>query len=350
MGASVTELQERGATHEHACFNTPWDVGAGAAWGKRWSKRRGRFVFVQFRQSKTQALVDLQQWVMGEWERHCRAHYAAGLGPDGLPWPPDRKISNAHCQPIRTSAGATASYLANYLASGEERCPALKGRRLYRMYGAVWTKDADGERAYRSPARCRGNFSHYAFRTSEGEYRKCLFGALFRGRVAAFASEFGCASLGELVTHLGRSALYEHREVIGRMTLAETFNFPTEKARLYETNLRECRRLTNRQVIEESGLAVTRYRPPVPVVAFSSVPGEKFWSGNPDLSWDGKPDGGRHGELFPDRVVFISRGEAAIRAEATARLRADRLAVLKRAARVRRFREASGPVAESTPF
>ena len=334
VGASVTELQERGATHEHACFNTPWDVGAGAVWGKRWSKRRGKFVFVQFRQSKTQALVDLQQWVMGEWERHCRAHYASGRGPDGLPWPPDRKISNAHCQPIRTSAGATASYLANYLASGEERCPELKGRRLYRTYGAVWIRGKDGKRAYRSPARCRGNFSHYAFRTSDGEYRKCLFGALFRGRVAVFASEFGCFTLAELVSHLGRSALYEHREVIGRMALPETFDFPSEKARLFETNLRQCRRLSNRQVIEAGGLVVRRYRPPVPIVVFSSIPGEKFWSGNPDLSWDGKPDSGRNGELFPDRVVAISPGEAAIRAEASARARADRLALLRRASYV----------------
>ena len=134
------------------------------------------------------------------------------------------------------------------------------------------------------------------------------------------------------------------------MALPENFAFPSEKARLYETNLRECRRFSNRQVIEESGVVVTRYRPHAPIVVFSSVPGEKFWSGNPDRSWDGKPDSSRHGELFPDRVVVISPGEAAIRAEASARARADRLALLRRSGRVPRAEKLSCQVSDSTPF
>jgi hypothetical protein len=146
-----------------------------------------------------------------------------------------------------------------------------------------------------------------------------IHGLLWRGRVGAFAAVFGCSSLAELTSHLGNRVLYDHRESIGRIVLPETFEFPSENDRLYESNLRQLHKLSNRRLIEENGLRISPFRPIMPVHAFVTVPGESFWSGSPDLRRDGKPDSDRDGELFPDRVVIFAPGEAALLVEARRR-------------------------------
>jgi hypothetical protein len=299
-GLSVTELQARGAPHEHSLLRTPWPVGTGAKWGKRWSSRRSKYVHVQFRQTKTQALADLQQWVMHEWDHYCRLRTT---NPEGNPWAADAKTSSAHCQPIRTCAGAAANYLANYLETGPDRVQALHGRKLCRRYGSVLRKNDHGETFLDSPHPCLGNFSHYARKSSQG-YERNFFDTLYRGRVAAFAAEFGCVTLAQLDEHLGSRARFEHGDVIRKMVLPEHFDFPTADSRLYESNLRRSRALTNRAMIEASGLKVVRYAQRVPIVYFRSSDEEQPWSASPVPA--------SASELFPSRLCHVSQGELSL--------------------------------------
>ena len=299
-GLSVTELQDRGAPHEHSLLRTPWPVGAGAQWGRRWSSRRKRFVYLQFRQTKNQTLVDLQQWVMREWDHYCRLHTT---DPEGNAWAADAKTSSAHCQPIRTCAAAAASYLAGYLEVGQDRVEVLRGRKLCRRYGAVLRRNSCGEAFLDSPHPCQGNFSHYARKTKE-VYQKNVFDTLYRGRVAAFAAEFGCQTLEQLEQHLGTRVRFDYGDVIRRMVLPEDFVYPTDFSKVFEANLRKSRALSNRETIEQGGLSINRYKVPVPLIYFRSSDEEQPWSA--------VPVGSASLELFPSRLCQISSGELAI--------------------------------------
>jgi hypothetical protein len=276
------------------------DIGTGITWVKRYW--RGKWRWLITRQSRPASLARLQAFLMHSWDAHVRSKTKQT----------EKKICNAHCMPVRTCARAAARYLAGYLEKGEARPGEWKGRKLYREYGATRTKNADGETVVNSPHPCRGKFTRYAVETREG-YKVREYSRLWRARVAAFSLEFGHSSLPGLVAELGESVLYDHRELIGRMIVPETSS----------SELRQTCRSINRALIEAAGynpdlrrrvLSKPRVRRPSRVTVFTSVLGEKFWSGSPSSSWDGRPDGVRLGEMFPDRVAVISQSEAMIRA------------------------------------
>lgn len=124
-------------------------------------------------------------------------------------------------------------------------------------------------------------------------------GLLWRARVRAFAAEFGCSWQSDLVAHMGKGVLLEHRELIREMMLPGDFNFPSNRSRLYETNPRKSRKATNREFIEAAGVGVQSFRPALPVTVFRSTPDEKFYSAVSEGGAD---------ELFPDRVAnYLSR-------------------------------------------
>jgi hypothetical protein len=293
-GVGIIEPQERGAPHMHLAGTCEEDVGTGVTWVKR--RMGSKWVWVIARQSKPAALSRLQAFLMRSWDAHVRSKTGQT----------EQKICNAHCLPVRTSARAAARYLAGYLEKGESRPGEWRGRRLYREYGSARVKNALGEAVMVSPHPCRGSFTRYAVATKEG-YRVRSAGLLWRARVRAFASEFGCSCLSDLVTHLGERVLFEHREAIRGMVLPEVFAFPSNRARLYEMNRRQSRESTNREYIEAFDIKIRQFRPAQPVVVFMSKPGEEFWSG--------RPVEGCEGELFPERLVAISSGEWAIRSE-----------------------------------
>ncbi|MCE0498559.1 MAG: hypothetical protein LV481_11495 [Methylacidiphilales bacterium] len=305
-GVGVIEPQERGAPHMHLAGTVEDDIGTGVRWVERcWKGKRGWLIA---RQSKPASLVRLQEFLMRSWDAHVRSKTGQT----------EKKICNAHCMPVRTSALAAARYLAGYLEKGESRPGEWKGRKLYREYGASRSKTASGEVVVNSPHPCRGSFTRYAVETKAG-YRVRVHGLLWRARVAAFAAEFGCSSLPELVSHLGKTVLFDQRELIRGMVLPESFPYPSDKSRLYESNLRKSRELSNRKVIEAGGLRVVAYRPVLLVHAFSTTLDERFWSGVPGSSCGGESGRSRSGELFPERVVVISPVEASIRAAALSR-------------------------------
>jgi hypothetical protein len=297
-GVGVIEPQERGAPHMHLAGTVEEDVGAGVKWVRRFWKGKPQWLIA--RQSRPASLARLQAFLMRSWDAHVRAKTKQT----------EKKICNAHCMPVRTSARAAARYLAGYLEKGEARPGEWKGRRLYSEYGAYRTKNDAGETVVNSPHPCRGKFTRYALETRDG-FRVREYSRLWRAQVAAFALEFGCSSLGELVTELGDSVLFQHRELIGLMVVPESSSAGF---------LRACRSV-NRATIEGAGYnpdlrrtvqAKPRLLRSSRVAIFTSFAGEKFWSD----SRDGKPDDLRLGELFPERLAVISSGEAALRATA----------------------------------
>jgi len=305
-GIGVIEPQERGAPHMHLAGRVQEDIGTGVKWiQRRWG---GRVQGVIARQSKPAALARLQAFLMRSWDAQVRSKTGQT----------EEKICNAHCLPVRSCARAAAQYLAGYLEKGETRPGEWKGRKLYREYGASRVKNTQGETVVNSPHPCHGSFTRFAVMTKDG-YKVREHGLMWRARVAAFANEFGCSTLRDLITHLGQSALYVHRDAIGRMVLPDCFRYRSEKLRLWEKARRSISPTSNRELIEASGLSVTRYRVAIPVVVFSTTPNENFWSGAPDPDWDGRPDDKRVGELFPDRIAVITSGEAAVRREARSR-------------------------------
>jgi hypothetical protein len=107
---------------------------------------------------------------------------------------------------------------------------------------------------------------------------------------------------------LGERVLFEHRELIRGMVLSEDFAFPSNRSRLYEMNRRQSRGATNREIIEASGLSLKPFCSCVPVVYFKSDDTEECWSASLGVS-------NHECELFPARVVEITRGEFVVKRE-----------------------------------